>query len=112
MRSYGSTGVEDDQLDVHLFRIAVVPSKLEEITQFLENGQAPKGMSNKKKKILAMKAAPYSIINGFLYNIGLDEVLCRCVLEHERESIMHEAHYGLAGGHFQSNMTAKKIQQS
>ena len=68
-------------------------------------------MSDKKKKILAMKATPYSIINGFLYKLGLDEVLRRCVLDHERESIMHEAHYGPAGGHFQSDTAAKKIQQ-
>ena len=33
------------------------------------------------------------------------------MLEHEREDIMHEAHYGLAGGHFQVDTTAKKIQQ-
>ena len=59
-----------------------------------------------------MKVAPYTIINGFLYKMGLDEVLRRCVLEHEREKIMHEAHYGLAGGHFQSDTTAKKFQQS
>ena len=51
-------------------------------------------MSMKKKQILAMKYASYSLINGFLYKMGLDEVLRRCVLEHERENIMHEAHYG------------------
>ena len=68
------------------------------------------GLSDKKKKILAMKAAPYSIINESLYKLGLDEVLYQCVLDHERESIMHEAHYCLAGGHFQLDTTAKKIQ--
>ena len=88
------TGVKDDLPDAHLFRIEVVPTKLEEIAQFLENGQAPEGMSTKKKQILAMKDAPYSLINGFLYKIGLDEVFRRCVLEYERENIMHEAHYG------------------
>ena len=46
--------------------------------------QAPEGMSTKKKQILAMKAAPYTLINGFLYKMGLDELLCQCVLEHER----------------------------
>ena len=44
--------------------------------------------------------------------MGLDEVLRLCVLEHERENIMHESHYGLAGGNFQSDTTAKNIQQS
>ena len=67
-------------------------------------------MSTKKKQILAVKATPYTLINEFLYKMGLDEVLHRCVFEHERENIMHEAHYGPAGGHFQSETTAKKIQ--
>ena len=67
-------------------------------------------MSDKKKKILAMKDAPYSIINRFLYKIGLDKVLHYCVLDHERESIMHESHYDSARGHFQSDTTPKKIQ--
>ena len=47
----------------------------EEIAQFLEEGQAPKGMSDKKKKILEMKYAPYTIVNRFLYKIGLNDVL-------------------------------------
>ena len=74
------TGVEDDLSDAHLFRIEAVPAKLEEIAQFLEKGQAPKGMSTKKKQILAIKDAPYALINRFLYKMGLDEVLYRCVL--------------------------------
>ena len=69
-------------------------------------------MSTKKKQILAMKAAPYTLTNGFLYKMGLDEVLRQCVLEQERENIMHEAHYGLVGGHFHSDTTTKKIQKS
>ena len=65
----------------------------------------------KKKQILAMKAAPYSLINGFLYKMGLDDILKRCVLKHKRNNIMYEAHYGPTRGHFQANTTAKKIQQ-
>ena len=105
-------GVEGDLPDAHLFRIEDVPAELEEITQFLENVQEPEGMSTKNKQILAMKVAPYSLINRFLYKMGLDEVLRRCVLEHERDRKMHEVHYGPTGGHFQLDMTTKKIQQS
>ena len=68
-------------------------------------------MSTKKKQILAMKATPYSLINRFLYKMGLDDILKRCILEHEINNVMHEAHYGLAGGHFQEDITVKKIQQ-
>ena len=57
------TGVEDDLPDAHLFWIGAVQEELKEIAQFLENDQAPEGMSTKKKQILAMKDAPYSIIN-------------------------------------------------
>ena len=66
----------------------------------------------KNKQILAMKATPYSLINGFLYKMGLDDILRRCILEHERDNIMYEAHYGLAGAHFQAHTTAKKFQES
>ena len=64
----------------------------------------------KKKQILAMKVAPYSLINGFLYKMGLDDILRRCVLAQERDNIMYKAHYGLTGGHFQADTTVKKIQ--
>ena len=73
----------------------------------MENGQAPEGMNTKKKQILAMKDAPYSLINEFLYKMGLDDILRTGVLEHERNNIMHEAHYGPTEGHFQANTTAK-----
>ena len=104
------TGVEDDLPDAHLFQIEVVSTELEEIAQFLENGQASEGMSMKKKQILAMKAAPYSLINKFLYKMSLDDILQWCVLENKRENIMHETQYGLMGAHFQEDTTANKIQ--
>ena len=44
-------GVEEDLPDAHLFWIEVVLAELEEIVQFLENGQAPEGMNTNKKKI-------------------------------------------------------------
>ena len=68
-------------------------------------------MSTKKKQILAMKAAPYSLINGFLYKMVLDDILKICVLEDEINNIMYEAHYGPARGNFQVDTIAKKIQQ-
>ena len=77
------TGIDDDLPDAHLFRIEAVPEELEEIAQLLEIGQELEGLNTKKKQILAMKAAPYSLINGFLYKMGLDDILRRCVLDHE-----------------------------
>ena len=93
-------GIEYELSDAHLFRIEVVPQELADIAQFLEEGRAPEELSERQTKILAMKAAPYTLINGFLYRLGVDDILRRCVLDHEKVGIMEEAHSGPAGGHF------------
>lgn len=56
-----------------------------------------------------MKATPYTLINGFLYRLGVNDILHRCVLDHEKIGIMQEAHSGSAGGHFQDDTTTKKV---
>ena len=69
-----------------------MPSELEEITYFLETTQVPGGMSTKKKQILAMKATPYTLINGFLYKLGQDDILHRGLIDHKKYVIIDEAH--------------------
>ena len=59
-----------------------------------------------------MKATPFTLINGSLYKLGLDDVLHRCSLEHERHDIIQEAHAGATSGHFSLDTTIKKILQS
>jgi hypothetical protein len=49
------------------------------------------------------------IIAGHLYNIGVDNILRRCVLEHERPRILVEAHEGIDGGHYAGKSTAQKV---
>ena len=61
---------KDDLPDAHLFRVEAVSSDVEEIAQFLDEGRVPKGMSDKKKNILAMKITTYTIVNEFLYKLG------------------------------------------
>jgi hypothetical protein len=58
-----------------------------------------------------MKVAPFTIINGYLYKMGMDDVLRRCVPEHEREDIINESHAGAVGGHFQADTTTRKVLQ-
>ena len=52
------------------------------------------------------------MVNGSLYKLGLDDVLRRCVLEHERHDTIQQAHAREAGGHFQVDTTIMKIFQS
>ncbi|KAH9317372.1 hypothetical protein KI387_019141, partial [Taxus chinensis] len=69
----------------------------------------PKGMKALKKKQLAIHATPYMLISGDLYKLGCDEVLRRCVLEHEHLTIMEEAHGGSSGGNYVGDSTMRKI---
>jgi len=71
----------------------------------LEEGKAPNDLPTSKKKVLALKATPFTIIHGYMYKMGPDDILRRCSIEHSRESIINEAHAGPTGGHFQADMT-------
>ena len=43
--------------------------------------------------------------------MGPNEILCYCVLEHERTMILNEAHVGVAGGHYAGKVIVHKILQ-
>lgn len=105
-------GIDDDLPNAHLFRVEAIPAKLAEIGQYLQEGKALDHYSEKKKKILTIIAAPFTLINGNLYKLGLDDIIYRCALEHERQDIIQEEHSGAIGGHFSVDITIKKILQS
>ena len=62
-----------------------------------------------QKKQLVVHAADFTLIVGQLYKLGLDEILHRYVLEHERRRIIEEVHAGIAGGHFTGKATMQKV---
>ena len=43
--------------------------------------------------------------------LGLDEILRRCVLEHDRSMVLVEAHVDVAGGHYVGKTITQKILQ-
>ena len=73
--SEDQTGINDDLPDAHLFKVEAIPIELAEIGQYLQEGKAPDHYSEKRKKILTIKAAPYTLISGNLYKLGLDDIL-------------------------------------
>jgi hypothetical protein len=58
---------------------------------------------------LVVRATDYQLIAGHLYNMGADNILRRCVLEHERPRILAELLEGIVGGHYAGKVTAKKV---
>ena len=56
-----------------------------------------------------VKDADFSVIIGNLYKMGSNEILRRYVPEYERQSILTEAHGGVAGGHYAGRETTQNI---
>ena len=78
------------------------------IIHFLATGVALEELSTSQKKQLVVKAFDYQLISRHLYKMGPDEILWRCVLPHEQEQILEEAHSGVSSGHYRGRATTKK----
>ena len=94
---------------MQLFSIHIADEYYADIIHFLTTGWAPIEFTKQQKKQLVVKATDFTLIVGNLYKLGLDEVLHRCIMPHEKEAIIREAHSGVAGGHFIGKPTAQKI---
>ena len=79
------------------------------LSTFLLPGLAPEEFTKQQKKKLVVKVADFTLIAGQLYKLGPDEVLRRCVMPHEKDAIIKEAHSRTAGGHFAGKPTTQKI---
>ena len=59
-----------------------------------------------QKKQLVVKASNFQLIMRYLYKLGPDEILRRCVQPHEQGKIMVEAREGVLGGKYGGRATA------
>lgn len=95
----------------YLFRFIMIDEQLEDISYFLTIGIIPKGYTIAQKKKLVVKAIAYQLIVGQFYNLGVNDILRRCILKHEREEVMKDAHEGTTEGHYVGKLTTHKIMQ-
>jgi hypothetical protein len=102
----------DDQLpDADLFRVDAIPKYLYDIAVFLSTGACPETYSATQKCHMVVRETDYQLIMGQLYKMGLDSILRRCVLDHERKDILRECHSGFAGRHVGGKSTTQKFLQ-
>jgi hypothetical protein len=66
-------------------------------------------LSTVQKKSLVVRDTDYQVIAGHLYKMGADNILRRCVLEHERPIILVESHEGITGGYYVGKANEKKV---
>jgi hypothetical protein len=91
--------VDDKLPDANLFRVEAILEYLEDITVFLSTGACPEMYSTTQKRHRVFRAVDYQLIAWKLYKLGLDSILKRCVLDHERQDIPWECHNGVVEGH-------------
>ena len=94
---------------MQLFSIQIVDEYYADIIHFLTTGWEPVEFTKQQKKQSVVKVADFTLITGHLYKLGLDEVLRRCIMLHEKDAIIREVHLGTVGGHFAGKPTAQKI---
>jgi hypothetical protein len=51
----------------------------------------------------------YQLISKQLYNLGIDDILHHCVIEHECNSISYESHEGIVGSQNSSKDIVCKV---
>jgi hypothetical protein len=89
------TNLENNFPDAQLFSFQVAEEYFADIIQYLSTWTVPHEFNNVKEKNLVLQAADDQFIAGHLYNMGVDSILRRCVLEHEIPRILVEAHEGI-----------------
>jgi hypothetical protein len=89
--------------------VQIVDEYFVDIIEFFSTGFSPKEYTTAQKKNLVVRDAYYQLIVGHLYKLGADNILRRCVMEHECPIILAEAHEGIVGGHYAGKSIAQKI---
>lgn len=87
----------------------MVENYFKDIIEFLTTGMAPTHFTVTQEKKLVVKTTDYQLIVGKLYKLGLDEILGRCIIEHEKDQVLEDMHAGVVGGHYAGKTIAQKI---
>ncbi|XP_076951973.1 uncharacterized protein LOC143625553 [Bidens hawaiensis] len=79
-----------------------------DFANYLANGFVLEGMTTKQKRKFFRDVHRYVWDDPFLFKIGGDRILRRCVME-EGWDILRQVHEGLTGGHHGAHATAQKV---
>ena len=69
-------------------------------------------MPKAKSQKLIRLTCTYHLIGDQIYIHGKDDIIRRCALPHEVDNILFQAHDGIAGGYFASELTTRKVLQA
>ncbi|KAK1423118.1 hypothetical protein QVD17_18413 [Tagetes erecta] len=79
---------------------------------YLVDGSLVKGMTYQQKKKFFADVKHYLWEDPYLFRIGADQVIRRCVFGEESRNILRHCHEGPTGGHNGASYTARKVLDS
>ncbi|XP_016186089.1 uncharacterized protein LOC107627776 [Arachis ipaensis] len=97
--------VKEPTVTLHLTQAD--PSWIDPITDFLESGKLPN--DEKIANALRREVAKYTIIQGQLFNKGLNQPLLKCLRPDQTNYVLSEVHEGCCGHHIGGKALAQKL---
>jgi hypothetical protein len=101
--------LDDSFPDEYLFSISSHSAWYADISNYLVVGKVPPHLSLRERRKIIQKSSRYSWIEGYLFYIGLDQEIRRCVRDDEIYELLKACHDGPCGGHFADKITGPKI---
>src|SRR3954468_3220505 len=103
--------INENFLDEYLLAILSEPW-FADIANYLADKVLPNDMNGQEKKRFFSKLKYYYWEDPYLYRICADQIIRRCVMEHETEGILKHCHTLQEGGHHGPTRTAAKVLES
>ncbi|GJW66740.1 reverse transcriptase domain-containing protein [Tanacetum coccineum] len=91
------------------FDVIILPPWFADIANYHAGNFIVKGMSSQQKKKFFKDVKHYFWDDPYLFRIGADQVIRRCVYGQEAVDILTACHNGPTGGYHGANYTAKKV---
>ena len=91
-----------------MFVVDIISPEYGEVIQYLTTQTFPLHFTDKLKRRLILKSAPYTMIGDALYKQGKGGVLRHCIFQSEVSAILEGCHSDNCGGHFAGDSIARK----
>ena len=110
-RTNVTVAVDDQFQDEHLFYVAVKMPWCGDVANYIVVGKLCKHFTPRERKLIFQRSTCFSWIGGYLFHIGSDMHICRCITEDEIYDILKSCPDGPCGGHFVDHRTGHKTLQ-
>jgi len=103
---------DETRMGVNATRLSRYPDPwYADMANYLASGILPNAMTYQQRKKLKSDAKFYFWDDPFLFKLGIDSLLRRCVPHEETRSILEHCHSSAYGGHASFSKTAAKVLQ-